>query len=462
MNVSLIQVGPNSRDYPFRSYPIGLMLLAAYAEREIAGCSVEILDMKVTGNGLESAMQASAGKVPGVVGLSSMSPHRGMLHRAAASAREALPEALVVAGGPYATCSPAEVLEDGNIDAVVLGDGERALVNILRVRMEGGPVDGIPAVGTRARLDPEERDAVEDLDKLPFPAWHKVNFADYERYSGFSVMGRRRYASILTSRACPYKCIYCHNIFGRRFRARSAGNVIEEIRTLVSDYGVRDFEVLDDVFNLDRKRVVAICEGIIGDGLKVKLVFPNGLRSDLLDDELLGLMRRAGTVFVAFAVETASPRLQKLVRKNMNLGRAGRAIRTASRLGIFLSGYFMVGFPTETEKELRATVNFALRSPLHITHFLRVTPFEGTKLYSMLDDSAREFVKNNPDEFIYSRFNYNLSEVPARRFRSIVRSGYLRFFLNPLRVLSILRRHPYRANLFRFAGTVLRRMILRD
>ncbi|MFH1538079.1 MAG: radical SAM protein [bacterium] len=462
MKISLIQVGPNSKKYPFRSHPLGLMLLSAYVERELPGTEVNIWDMKVSGNGIGSAVEAAVENNAEVVGLSAMSPHRLMLHRASALIRQALPETFVVVGGPHATCSPAEVLEDENVDAAVFGDGERALVNILSALRDGRSIDGIPAAGTRAHLAPDERAPFENLDDLPFPAWNKVDFADYERYSGFSVLGRRRYMSVLTSRACPYQCIYCHNVFGKRFRSRSAENVLEELRTLVSDFGIRDFEIIDDVFNLDRNRAVAICEGILKEDLKVKLVFPNGLRSDLLDDELIELMKEAGTVFIAFAIETATPRLQKLIRKNLDLDRARRAMKTASKLGIFTNGFFMVGFPTETERELRATVDFALSSPLQITHFLKVTPFEGTQLHSMLSDEARDFVKRNPDESYYSKFNFNLSEVPARRFISIVRTAYLRFFFNPFRVISILRRHPYRLNLFWFAGTVFRRVFLRD
>ncbi|MFA6451541.1 MAG: radical SAM protein [bacterium] len=459
--VLLIHVGPNSREYLFRSHPLGLMSLAAYAERELPGVDAGIIDMKVSNITAEEIGIKAKDAGADVVGLSALTVHADMLESAAAAVREAVPDALIVAGGPHATCHPLHALKSGYIDAVVQGEGERPFVNLLRARIERKPLQGIPAVMTPGMTEQPPRDEIENPDTLPFPAWDKIDFDAYSRYSSFSILGRRHYMSVFTSRACPYQCIYCHNIFGNKFRPRSADNVLREIRTLNEKYGIRDFDALDDAFNLNRARVVEICESLIKDGPKINIAFPNGLRSDLLDDELLELMRKAGTTYISFAIETASPRLQKYINKNLKIEKAARAIRKASQLGIFCNGYLMVGFPTETEEELRSTISFAIKSPLDTAHFLKVTPFAGTELFNRLDPETVASFKERPEIHIYEDRTFNLSKVPNEKFKKIVHSAFLKFYLNPMRALNIIRHHPAPMRLMHFARVAFMRVFIK-
>jgi len=461
LKVFLGNAAPDKMEYPFRSHPLGLMYLAAYAERQVPGVKVEILDMKVSESKLVDLQGIVGEEKPDIVGLGGLTVHAGAMHAAAAEARRAAPEAMILAGGPHATCFPGKVLSDENIDAVVLGEGEHAFANILRARREGSPINGIQAVGTAEHLDPDERDVVLDPDELPMPAWDKIDIPAYERHSSFTILGKRKYMGIFSSRACPYSCIYCHNIFGRRFRARGAQSVLSEIRTLMNDYGIRDFDVLDDVFNLKRERLVEICQTIIDEKLDIRIAFANGLRSDLLDEEIIHLLRAAGTTYISFAIETASPRLQKMINKNLKLDRARKAIEAASREGILCNGFFMLGFPTETEEELRQTIDFAVHSPLDIAHFLRVTPFEGTKLFDLVDDETKKYLTGHPEYLCYEDRHLNLSEVPAKRFRSLFRHALMRFYLNPLRMLKILRHHPDRISMLGYVPIALKRILIK-
>jgi len=456
----LVHVGPNSREYLFRSHPLGLMSLSAYVERELPEVETEILDLKVSPVKPEELGREAAKRGASVVGLSAMTVHAICVDQAAASVRAAIPDALIVAGGPHATCFPREVLKNENIDAAVQGEGEQALARIIQARMVGNSLDGIPSVVTRDTKELPPRDMIEDPNTLPFPAWHKIDLEAYFRYSSFCILGRRRYMCIFTSRACPYRCIYCHNIFGHKFRPRSAQSVLEEIRTLSDRYDIRDFDVLDDVFNLNRERVVDICQSLIKDGPKIQLAFPNGLRSDLLDDELLELMREAGATYISFAIETASPRLQKFIHKNLDIAKAERAIRKAAKLGIFCNAFCMVGFPTETERELRATINFAIRAPLDTAHFLKVTPFEGTDLYDILDPATREPLIKHPEKMRYEDRTYNLSDVPNEKFKRIVHGAFMKFYLNPFRALGILRHHPAPLRLLPFLKVAFMRIFI--
>lgn len=431
------------------------MALAAYVEREMPEAEVSIVDMKIAPDGVAGVERAVAAMRPTVIGFSAMTLHAGVLHETATAVRKIAPDALMVAGGPYANCLPDAVLANPALDTVVLGEGEFPLLNILRARRDGRPIEGLKAVITRGG-GIRERDPVGDLDRLPSPAWHKVNLDAYRRYPGFTVLGRRNYMSLFTSRACPYQCAYCHKMFGNNFRSTSAEQVLDQIRTLKARYGITNFDILDDVFNLNRRRAVDVCQGIIRERLNVRLAFGNGLRADLLDDELLSLMRDAGAVYISFAIETASPRLQQRIGKNLDIDKAIRSIETAARLRILSNGFFMLGFPTETESEMLDTVRLAVRLPLDIAHFAKVTPFDGTPMYEQIDPSTKEYLKTHPDAGHYQDRTFNLSAVPNDRFNEILRFAMLRFYLNPRRLARTIRNHPEPWKLLDFAGQAYR------
>jgi radical SAM superfamily enzyme YgiQ (UPF0313 family) len=244
---------------------------------------------------------------------------------------------------------------------------------------------------------------------------------------------KRRYMAVMTSRACPYGCIYCHKLFGRGFRPRSPESVISELEMLYRDYHIREFEIIDDIFNLDHERAHKILSAIREKGWGVKLAFPNGLRGDRLNPELLENFKKAGTYFTALAVETASPRLQKLIGKNIDLDAVRGSIENCRRLGITTLGFFMLGFPTETYAEVRSSVEWAWSSQLDFASFFMAVPYGGTKLGEQFRASERfpgpGFSYKDLD---LHRSCFNLSEVADRELFSLQRRAYLRFYLSRL------------------------------
>lgn len=458
MRIALVHIGCKNDAYPMRSYPIGLMMLASYIEREVPGAVVRIIDCKV-----QDLMPDAIGRElmmdqPDIVGLGAMSIHADQVHAAAETVRRSIPDAKIIIGGPHATCFPEQILTDINIDAVVLGEGEKAFLEIVKAISAGGTIDNISAAGTRKRLDKTERDFISDIDKLPLPAWDKINPDLYARHTGFAMTGPRRYMSVLTSRSCPYDCIYCHNIMGRKYRPRSAQNVVNELMLLVRERGFHNIEIIDDAFNLDRPRAMDIFDGIIMNRANLNISFPNGLRADLLDDELIRIMQKAGVNYIAFAIETASVRLQKLIGKNLDVHRAEAAIRSAMKLGIFCAVFIMAGLPTETEDELNESMRFANRTPFHLLHILKATPFPGTKMFDMLDDETKGSINRNKDLLRYDNYTVNLSNIPTSKLRAIVRSAFLKYYLNPIRIYGILRAHPERKRLFHLGFYVAKRI----
>ncbi len=446
--------------------PLGLMYLAAYI-RTLPGVQVKIIDMKFSADPTGSLAEAIRGWKPDVLGISSLTAEATLAMRLARTARRIESALPVLIGGPHPSAFSEEVLDEPAIDAAIVGEGEKTLAAILEViEAEGaawrdpGVLAKIPGLAYRdqdglAHLSPP-RPPVEDLDALPYPAWDLVDLPRYWRLPSMSTIGVRPYMTLFTSRGCPYRCSYCHGIFGKQFRARSPENILGEIEELRARYGVNDLEIVDDISNLDRGRLHAILEGLLERGLHPTLNFPNGVRTDLIEEDTIRLLKRVGAGEISVAVETASPRLQELVEKRLDLDRVWRNIELLDREHILTRGFFMLGFPTETEEELRSTISFACRSRLHLALFFTVTPFEGTRLRQMYADHGKLPAGSETIDYEYYGAPFNGSDVPDWKFRWLYRSAYYRFYGDPSRIFRIARDRPYRRDIPRRVFNLVR------
>ncbi|MFW5754214.1 MAG: B12-binding domain-containing radical SAM protein, partial [Marinilabiliaceae bacterium] len=373
----------------FRSmaHPMGLAYLGAVLEKE--GHKVKIHDCCIDNKNLDVLLQTLKNWRPDFIGISILLTEFAQTRRIINLIRNVLPRVPIVFGGAWPSTNPKEAIKTFGADFVVVGEGELAFPQLLYAIENGLSTEGIPGIASLVdedvKVTPGRYLTEDELNALPFPAWDLFDHKIYAKMHSVSSVGCRPYMSIVTSRGCPYRCAYCHQTMGKIFRKRSAESVLAEMEALRFSYGFKEFEILDDCFNLDRERMHAILTGIrdrLGD---VKLHFPVGLRSDRLEPEDMALFKQAGTVSAGFAIETSSPRLQKLIQKNLNLEKAAQAIQASVKEGIYSTGFFMLGFPTETYADALGTVNFASHSPLHRAIFMFVTPFEGTKLAEMAE-----------------------------------------------------------------------------
>jgi radical SAM superfamily enzyme YgiQ (UPF0313 family) len=399
-----------------------------------------------------------------VVGLSALTAEHRSMHHFAAVARQARPDAVILAGGAHASAEPEATAADPAIDAAVIGEGEDTLCEILR-RIEAGrdwrDVRGIAVRNTHGGITrTPPRAAIEDLDRLPLPAWDLTDVDAYSHRRGMSLAGQRRYMPITTSRGCPYRCTYCHDIQGKRFRAHSPQYVLRMMDDLRARLGVVDFDITDDIFNFDAERMLAICDGMIARG-GLHFTCPNGIRADRMTVQQAERMAQAGCQYVAIAIETATRRLQKQIRKHLRFDKVLPVIETFTRHQVFTSGFFMVGFPSETEEELRATIDFAVGSKLHAAYFFVVTPFGGTEMHGQVLDSHGQEATVLTGSGMFFRPQQNLSQVPDGRFYAMRRNAYLRFYIDPRRIVRIVRAHPRRHNLVQYFLTMFVRDAMR-
>ena len=431
---------PYSRWQVMATSPMGLMYLSAMLRRN--GHETKIIDGVIDPHWMDHLQNLVSTWRPDVVGFSLLSLDIDSVAESVRRLRESSVDALLVGGGPGAAFADEKQREYLDLDAIVRGEGEFALPEMIQAHRQGGGLRGVAGLWVKAEtayVDTGPRPEIADLDALPLPDRETVDLPRYFGKPSMDLMWRHpRWASILTSRSCPFNCSFCAHAMGRGYRTRSAENVMREIDWLVDRYGIGELQIIDDLFNLDRERTAAICHELLDRPYKLHLVFPNGLRLDHLDNELIRLMRRAGFDRLLAPIETASPRLQKAVGKNLNIDKALAAIREMYRLGVFVRVTTMLGFPTETYEEMKHTYRTAFSVPAQWVSINQVMPLPGSQL-------ARDFdaeVANGDWRYVnFVRTTINLSTVPLRKINRLKRKVLYRMLL-PHRIYRLLRDLP--------------------
>jgi anaerobic magnesium-protoporphyrin IX monomethyl ester cyclase len=406
--------------------PIGLVQLAAMIREKDPEAELRIFDLRLFDNKFEGLEAMIREYNPDFVGFRIVSRDSLFANDMIKLFRSLLPKAVLVGGGPHVTAWMGKVLDEAPLDFGVYGEGEITLVDLIDHIEGGGGYEEVKGLIYRdkegaVRVNPP-RPFIQNLDVLPLPAWDLV---EHQRYFDFMyfpnlpvyLTARREVISIFTSRACPYGCTFCHNIFGKKFRAQSPEKVVTEIEYLYKVFGIRQFDFRDDIFNYDKARVHRICDLLIEKDLRIMMNFPNGLRGDIMDEELILKMKAAGLFQVTYALETASPRLQKMIRKNIDLDRLREIIRFTSEQDILIRLFIMLGFPTETKEELQMTCDFSLDPAIDFALIHSVNPFEGTEMAKTLKTEGVDIEKFR-DRYDYLSVKINVSEVTLEELQA--------------------------------------------
>jgi anaerobic magnesium-protoporphyrin IX monomethyl ester cyclase len=466
--MKILLINPNPRGQPaIATYlspaPLGLLYIAA-ALRQAGYDRVNILDARVHDLGYDEVLARIEAFSPDIVGISSMSLEAREAHALAGLAKKADTRCKVVVGGAYAATSPEIIIRDPNIDFVAVGEGERTICELADALADRRALSGINGLVFRSGGVPvfnPRREMTEDIDSIPFPAWDLLDmdayFSPAHRHAVGKVLDSRRVLQIFTSRGCPFGCIYCHNIFGKRIRMRSVENVIREIELLVDRYAPEEMEIVDDIFNYDRERAKRICDEIIKRGIRIKLSFPVGLRVDNMDEELVRKLKEAGTRMIDYAIESGSPEMQKRIGKNLDLVKAGEIARLTAGLGIITGGFFMLGFPGETKEEMLKTIRFAQETPFHFARFFYVTPRPNTPLAALLKDVDL----NATPLHHYLKFSVNLSSVGDAALKGMWLRAHAGFYLRPAQMWRIWKVLPDKGYILRAFFTLLKHCVIR-
>jgi len=297
--------------------------------------------------------------------------------------------------GLHPSARPAECLKQPSVDFVVIGEPEETVLELAGVLEQGKKselkkVKGIGFVENGETIITASRPFIQDLDSLPFPARHLLPMKQFfEAAKKIPISGNLRKPSVrmLTSRGCPYGCIFCSNriVMGRQWRARSAENVVAEIEHIIATYDIRQIDFLDDNIAFDRKRLETICDLIVEKDLNIEWCTPNGVRADSLDSELLAKMRKAGCVSILIAPESGVQRVvDQIIKKRQDLRKVEEVIIAARKLGIKVGCFFIIGMIGETKDDIKATIKYAYKLRklgADRFYFSYATPLYGTELY---------------------------------------------------------------------------------
>jgi anaerobic magnesium-protoporphyrin IX monomethyl ester cyclase len=378
---------PHKRKDKYLEYPIYLAYLVAVLEE--AGLEVAFVDAVMEEMSIEDFSEAAARIGADLVVLECSTPSIYHDLETARVAKEAAVGTFVALTGSHATFFHEELLRDNPwVDAVIRGEAELTVRELALSLARGESLSTVQGLtyreGDKVCVN-SPRPLTKDLDSLPFPARHIVHQEGYRAaiYSG------ERPTAMVSSRGCPYHCVYClwpDTLYGHKFRARSAPNVVDEIEQVVRDYGVDEIYFDDDCLTLSKKRVLEMCRLILERGLDVKWIVQ--ARVDTVDREMLAAMKEAGCHYILFGVESGSPKMLEIMKKRITLDRARRAFKDCRDLGIKTQAFFLFGVPGENEETIEETIEFAKELDADSTQFAIAIPHPGTELYQVCLDNG--------------------------------------------------------------------------
>ncbi|MGQ9665773.1 MAG: B12-binding domain-containing radical SAM protein, partial [Anaerolineae bacterium] len=301
----------------------------------------------------------------------------------------------------------------------------------------------------------------KDLDSIPWPAYDLFKI---ERYTNLQPLTdgldpHARAYTLLTSRGCPYQCIYCSKpITGHTWRPRQPAEVVREWAYLVRELGATEIGVTDDVWNLDVERAKEICRLLIREKLNhVPWITIHGMRAPQTDLELFQLMKAAGCKRVGFGVESGSQRVLDFIKKKQTIEEVRQAFANARAAGLETMGFFIFGLPTETEETMDETIKLALELDPDLGNFMIAAPYPGTELYEMVQTQGRLLANDWGDFAIHDeKARFEIGEVTAELVERKWHEAYRRFYLRPSRIWRRLKNPDTWRRLPSLAGDFIR------
>jgi len=418
--------------------PLGLLQIGAVLKAN--GHEVKFIDLAAEDYDDAELIKSVKNFSPNLVCLTCVTPTFGESVRLAGVIKNNS-AALTVLGGVHPTIAPEECFKHREIDFLAIGEGELTIVeladNLEKGEIYFGQIKGLWSRDGERIIKGEERPLIENLDSLPFPAWELVS--DLSKYQPPDAL-RRPVMSIMTTRGCPFGCIFCcsKQIFGRRYRARSKDSLIKEIKYYIEKFGVKELHIMDDVFTFNKERTIEICLAIQAEKFDLTLSFANGIRADSIDEEVLKVLKDTGFQDLGFGVETGDEEILKSIKKNTTKDSMRRAFKMAKKFGFNTWGFFMIGLPGETKATIKKTIDFAVELDPDFAKFLILKPFPGSEVFKYLSERGAIKDHNYDNYGVYTAPVHELPGLSAKEMLKWQRWAYLRFYIRPKKIISHL------------------------
>lgn len=417
--------------------PITMAYLAAALER--AGIDVEFFDDSLT-RGDDAELERVLKRIaPDVVGLSLVTATMAGAPRVIAAVRRHAPRARIVAGNIHAEVYCEPLLRSGQVDIVVIGEGEATFPELVHALDKGTPaletVPGLSFLAEGRIVTTPPRTRLADLDTLPFPAWHKFPMHRYRILSFARVQDPG--ILVLGSRGCPYNCSYCSlRVMGNVRRKRSAANIADECEWVYEKFGIRQPSFVDAIFPFGKKEGLDYAAELIRRGLHKRQVWITETRTDLVDLELLQALRESGLRRLMFGFEAGDAEELATLKKGASLGNAMKAVEICRKAGIQTVGFFMLGVPGSTRESMQRNIQFARTLDLDFAKYTVFVPYPGTPLHDQLEAEGKILAPGD-----WKRYTtYPCREVPpvyvpdgftAEEIIALQTKAHLSFYLRP-------------------------------
>jgi anaerobic magnesium-protoporphyrin IX monomethyl ester cyclase len=422
------------RNLFFNSPPLGIAYVAAYLERE--GFAVRLLDAGVEGLTIEETAARIIAEGPAILGVTATSNFYGNALNLARRVRAGLPSVFTVLGGPHGTSCADEVMEQGEFDAVVLGEGEITTSELVAAVVSGADLSTVAGIvyrdgGEVVRTPP--RPLIKNLDDLPMPARHLLSLDKYIPQPNDGPFVPKQ--AMISSRGCPYQCTFCdHGTYGVTYRSFSPERIVAEMEELVVRYGAKDIAFVDSLFMVSKDRVRRIIAEMRRRNLTVHWTCT--IRANVADRAVLEEMKAAGCWRVRIGIESGSERILDLIRKEVALKDIDAAVRVADELGLHPKAFFIIGHPGETRETILESIKLACRLPLTDITVQLNTPLPGAAQW---ETAAEHGTFTSPDWTRYTFWEpiYIPEALTAKELDDLYRLFYRRFYYRPI----IVRRH---------------------
>jgi len=349
----------------------------------------------------------------------------------------------IILGGVHVTILPELSLRECGADFAVLGEGELTILDLMNIWQDNEKrkyIKGIAYIEHNQFIRNPERELIQNLDDLPFPAYDLINPLQYSIKHSYFKIKRYPALAIFTSRGCPHTCSFCASctFWRHRYRRRSPQNVVDEIEYLVREFGIKEIQIGDDYFNCNKNHVIEICREVLRRKLDLSFSCPNGLRFENVDKELLTIMRKTGFFTLTFAVESGSQTILDRINKKLDLKNVSRIIKLAKQLGFFLNGYFIFGLPGETYETVRRTIQFAKSLPYDAMAFFIAKPLPGSSWFDQWSHN-KKISEIDYNWFHFLEIGGKLEFFDGKRKLKLPSDAWKEFYFRPKQLLRYLK-----------------------
>lgn len=431
MKVLLVKPG-NLSDHIQPSLGLGYIAAQIRSNRDVL--IIDCIKDKLTGEQLRPVLEDFQPDLVGSQCYSMDLPNVKLIFQAVKSFNK---NTITIVGGAHPTALPNETMDfmgTDLLDFVFAGEAELGFPKFLTLLElnEQNNFSKVPGLCWKknGQLQINQKESVEDLGSIGMPAWDLLKPESYPFSPHGVVCMNYPIAPVMATRGCPYKCTFC-TTSGSKLRKRPIESIIEEVKLLYYQHGIREFHMVDDNFTMDMDYAKKLLQNIIELNIDATWATPNGIRLDRVDKRILELMKDAGFYSISFGVESGSERIRKKMKKGSTTEKVRKDLELVKQVGgIDMTGFFMLGFPGETREDIEKTLRFSRELPLQRATFHAFIPLPGTEVWQEMENNG-ELARVDWEHYFFWAGAYVPQGLTHKELKNLHRKAFFLFYLRP-------------------------------